>query len=144
MNIKSVLYESNDLMEEGRLDEQIIRDINKYIDSLLTYQCWLDTRMKDKDSHYETWTKQNQDKIQYMNRIVQAIENSKNIPVIVKTPGKCPNCGSGIDKSEKCPECSQVLYHPDKDRYSMLVDRTNERWENDEEERQREQCQFNS
>lgn len=144
MKIKSVLYESNELMEEGRLDEQIIRDINKYIDSLLIYQCWLDTRMKGKDSHYETWTKQNQDKIQYMNRIVQAVENSKNIPVIVKTPGKCPNCGSGIDKPEKCPDCSQVLYHPDKDRCSMLIDRINERWENDEGERQREQCHPNS
>lgn len=37
MKIKSVLYESNDLMEEGRLDEQIIRDINKYIDLSLIH-----------------------------------------------------------------------------------------------------------
>lgn len=144
MKIKSVLYEDNELMENGKLDEQIIRDVNKYIDSLLIYQCWLDTNIKGRSSNYEKYTEQNQSKIQYMERIVQAVENSKNIPAVVKTPGKCPNCGSDIDKPEKCPVCSQVLYHPDKDSYSMLADRINERWENDEKERQREQCHPNS
>lgn len=76
MKIESILVNNNELMEAGKLDEQIINDFELFIKQRENYQKnHLDTICKKNEPHhYEMWTKQNQAKIIYAKRIAECVK----------------------------------------------------------------------
>ena len=67
---------NNDLLKGGKLDEQIIADLEKYIKEQNRYQkeC-LDMVVKVySPHHYETWTEKTQLQIKYAERILECVK----------------------------------------------------------------------
>ena len=72
----SINYRGNNLLlENGKLDEQIITDLENYIKDRKNYQMnHLDTKVKGVSHHYEEWTKNNQEVIRYAERIIECMK----------------------------------------------------------------------
>lgn len=79
MIIDNITSGNNELMNQGKLDEQIILDLEKYIEKRIEYQSeHLDKEVKGKSHHYENWTQDNQDKIKYVERILECVKSQLN------------------------------------------------------------------
>ena len=74
--IINLYHRDNTLLEEGKLDEQIIADLEKYILDQHRYQTdHLDVHVKTgAPHHYEQWTKKTQDAIRYAERILECVK----------------------------------------------------------------------
>lgn len=65
----------NELLKNGKLDEQIIDDLETYLEDRKKYQEeHLDARVKGVSHHYEEWTKDNQTVIKYTERILECMK----------------------------------------------------------------------
>lgn len=69
-------YRNNDLLKDGKLDEQIIADLEAYIEEKNRYQKeHLDIRVKvEAPHHYEGWTEITQSQIKYAERILECVK----------------------------------------------------------------------
>lgn len=69
-------YRNNDLLKDGKLDEQIIADLEAYIEEKNRYQKeHLDIRVKvEAPHHYEGWTEKTQSQIKYAERILECVK----------------------------------------------------------------------
>ena len=72
----NIYYKENELLDNGKLDEQIINDLETYLENRRKYQEErLDLIVKrDSPHHYEEWTKENQLKIKYTERILECVK----------------------------------------------------------------------
>lgn len=115
MKIDNLVVRENELMDAGKLDEQIISDFEKLIFSLEEYQKnHLDTVCKDgSPHHYNEWSNKNRTKIVYAKRIVESVR--KNIPLkcnYAKGFYDCPSCGDATaDDGTICSSCGQSIIH---------------------------------
>ncbi len=74
MKIESILVRDNVLMDSGNINQQIIVDLEEYIDRRKRYQTeHLDKKIKG-TPHYNEWTKDNQDLIKYVERILECVK----------------------------------------------------------------------
>lgn len=65
----------NELLKDGKLDEQIISDLETYLKDRRKYQEeHLDARVKGVSHHYEEWTENNQSVIKYTERILECVK----------------------------------------------------------------------
>lgn len=70
-------YRNNDLLKDGKLDEQIIADLEAYIEDKNRYQEYLDVRVKTEcPHHYDGWTEKTQLQIKYAERILECVKAS--------------------------------------------------------------------
>lgn len=69
-------YRNNDLLKDGKLDGQIIADLEAYIEEKNRYQKeHLDTRVKvEAPHHYDGWTEKTQLQIKYAERILECVK----------------------------------------------------------------------
>lgn len=69
-------YKNNDLLKDEKLDEQIIADLEEYIQSRNQYQKeYLDVRIKvEAPHHYKKWTEEVQLQIKYAERILECVK----------------------------------------------------------------------
>lgn len=69
-------FRNNDLLQDGKLDEQIIADLEAYIEEKNRYQKdHLDVRVKaEAPHHYEGWTEKTQLQIKYAERILECVK----------------------------------------------------------------------
>lgn len=69
-------YRNNDLLKDGKLDEQIAADLEAYIEEKNRYQKeHLDIRVKvEAPHHYERWTEITQSQIKYAERILECVK----------------------------------------------------------------------
>lgn len=69
-------YRNNDLLKDRKLDEQIIADLEAYIEGKKRYQKeHLDIRVKvECPHHYEGWTEKTQLQIKYAERILECVK----------------------------------------------------------------------
>lgn len=69
-------YRNNDLLKSGKLDEQIVADLEAYIKWKTRYQKeHLDLRVKtEAPHHYDGWTEKTQFQIQYAERILECVK----------------------------------------------------------------------
>lgn len=77
----NILDRNNGLLNEGKLDEQIISDLVNFIDDKKRYQSeHLDVRVKtDAPHHYDAWTAKTQMQIKYAERILECVRaNTQN------------------------------------------------------------------
>lgn len=73
--IITFLCRDNDLIKEGKLDEQIIADLDAYIEERNRYQEYLDVRVKiEAPHHYDGWTEKAQTQIKYAKRILECVK----------------------------------------------------------------------
>ena len=64
MKIEQIITRDNELMDARKLDEQIVRDFETYLNGRFEYQTkHLDKKVKGKSHHYDEWSKENQQKI---------------------------------------------------------------------------------
>ena len=74
MRVEQIVVRDNELMDAGKLDEQIISDFTTYLAERHEYQTeHLDKKVKDKSHHYDEWSKENQQKIIYAERILECV-----------------------------------------------------------------------
>ena len=73
--IINLSHRNNDLIKDGKLDEQIIADLEEYIEDKKRYQKeHLDKLVKvEAPHHYEEWTKKTQLGIKYAERILECV-----------------------------------------------------------------------
>ncbi len=115
MKIYNILVRDNELMESGKLDEQIICDFEKLILRSEEYQKnHLDAICKEgSPHHYEDWSNKNQAKIVYAKRIVESVR--KNIPLQCNYDDgfyNCPACGEPtVEDGKICSSCGQSIIH---------------------------------
>lgn len=65
----------NELLENGKLDEQIVADLEAYLEDRRKYQAeHLDARVKGVSHHYDSWTHDNQAVIQYTERLLACVK----------------------------------------------------------------------
>ena len=69
-------YRNNDLLKDGKLDKQIIADLEAYIEEQNRYQKeHLDVCVKTKaPHHYDAWTAKTQLRIKYAERILECVK----------------------------------------------------------------------
>lgn len=69
-------HRNNDLFKDGKLDEQIIADLEAYIKEQNRYQKeHLDVRVKtEAPHHYDAWTEKTQLGIKYAERILECVK----------------------------------------------------------------------
>ena len=69
-------HRNNDLLKDGKLDEQIVADLEAYIEGQNRYQKeHLDTRVKtEAPHHYDAWTEKTQLQIKYAERILECVK----------------------------------------------------------------------
>ena len=69
-------HKNNDLLKDGKLDEQIIADLETYIEEQNRYQKeHLDVRVKTEvPHHYDEWTEKTQLGIKYAERILECVK----------------------------------------------------------------------
>lgn len=74
--IINLCHRNNDLLREGRLDEQIIADLEAHIESKKRYHReHLDRLVKvEAPHHYEAWTEKTQSEIKYVERILECVK----------------------------------------------------------------------
>lgn len=74
--IINLYHRNNELAKEGRLDEQIIADLEEYIQEQKRYQEeHLDKMVKvEAPHHYEPWTEKTQLSIRYAERILECMK----------------------------------------------------------------------
>lgn len=73
--IINIYNRNNDLLKDGKLDEQIIADLEELIEDRKRYQTeHLDKLVKGKSHHYDEWTKETQLKIKYAERILECVK----------------------------------------------------------------------
>ena len=67
---------NNNLLKDGKLDEQIVEDLEKYIKQQNRYQKeYLDVRVKtEAPHHYDSWTERTQNVIKYAERILECVK----------------------------------------------------------------------
>lgn len=76
MVIKIYCRGGNELLENGKLDDQIISDLESYLQDRKKYQEErLDSIVKGVSHHYEEWTKENQLLIKYTERILECVRS---------------------------------------------------------------------
>lgn len=101
MVIANMIVKDNELMNAGKIDEQIIADFEKMIEERKVHQReHLDKKVKGVSHHYEEWTQENNQKIAYMERIlecVKAVHGSRTdctpcTPDIQKESAERSNC----------------------------------------------------
>jgi len=91
MKIEQIITRDNELMDAGKLDEQIVRDFETYLNGRYEYQTeHLDKKVKGKSHHYDEWSKENQQKITYAERVLECVRAQmvKNIYAATLTPGQ--------------------------------------------------------
>lgn len=65
----------NELLKNGKTDEQIVADLEAYLVDRKNYQVeHLDKRVKGVSHHYEEWTRENQQVIKYTERILECVK----------------------------------------------------------------------
>ena len=69
-------FRNNDLLQDGKLDEQIIADLEAYIEDKNRYQKeHLDVHVKtEAPHHYDGWTEKTQLQIKYAERILECVK----------------------------------------------------------------------
>lgn len=69
-------HRNNDLLKEGKLDEQIVADLESYIKQQKKYQEeHLDVVVKEEaPHHYDAWTEKTQLSIKYAERILECVK----------------------------------------------------------------------
>ena len=75
--IINLFNRNNDLLKDGKLDEQIISDLEEYIEDRKRNQTErLDKIVRDKHNshHYKEWTEENQLQIKYTERILECVK----------------------------------------------------------------------
>lgn len=78
--IINICHRNNELLKNGKLDEQIIADLEDFIENRKIYQKeHLDKLVKGKSHHYEEWTEENQSKIKYAERILKCVKRNEII-----------------------------------------------------------------
>ncbi|MDF2615392.1 MAG: hypothetical protein K0Q47_47 [Sedimentibacter sp.] len=97
--IVNFLPSRNKSENEKDLNRQIKKDMERYIKDRVDYQKnHLDTTVKDSTSHhYEEWTKENQSKIEYAQRILDCITLYMD-----SLPDECGNCGRNLEECQYC------------------------------------------
>lgn len=71
---------NNDLLKDGKLDAQIIFDLEEYIEDRKRYQKQhLDEKVQGLSYHYEEWTSENQLKIKYAERLLECVKEQAKI-----------------------------------------------------------------
>ena len=68
---------NNDLLKDGKLDEQIVADLEAYIKEQNRYQKeHLDIRVKtEAPHHYDAWSEKTQFRIKYAERILECVKD---------------------------------------------------------------------
>lgn len=65
----------NKLLKDGKLDEQIVFDLETYIEDRKKYQKeHLDEKVRGVSHHYKEWTNNNQMTIKYAERILECVK----------------------------------------------------------------------
>lgn len=69
-------HRNNDLLKDGKLDEQIVADLEAYVEEQTRYQKeHLDVRVKvEAPHHYDAWTEKTQLAIKYAERILECVK----------------------------------------------------------------------
>ena len=69
-------HKNNDLLKDGRLDDQIVADLEAHIEDKKRYQReHLDKLVKvEAPHHYEGWTEKTQLEIKYTERILECVK----------------------------------------------------------------------
>lgn len=86
MKLDGILFRDNDLLLNGDVDGQIMKDLTEKIKSLEDYQVnHLDAICKEgSPNHYADWTAKNQATIGYLKRMVELLNKGKVLETFEK------------------------------------------------------------
>lgn len=94
----------------GEMEEQIIADLEEYLEDRKKYQTeHLGVRVKGLSHHYDEWTKDNQLVIKYTERLLECVRFRKSQkPIWNYDAFECPHCGSL--PYDECAICREPMY----------------------------------
>jgi len=79
VKIDNLLVRNNELMDEGKLDEQIIRDLEEFISREEEHKKYLNEKVKGYSNHYEEWMEKTKDKLTYAKRLLRCVQRMKGM-----------------------------------------------------------------